>query len=70
MADLKLTPNMAHSDDFYADLLAAHDGLSAEQMQALNARLILILANHIGDYDVLSQAIDAARKSAGRSEPS
>lgn len=62
MSELILTPNLPESDDFYAALLAAHDGLSEAEMHALNARLILILANHIGDNAVLQQALDAARK--------
>ena len=60
-AQLILTPNMAHADDLYADLLAAHEGLDKAQSDALNARLILILANHIGDREVLAQALAAAR---------
>lgn len=55
------TPNIASPDDFYADLLALHDGLDEAQSAALNARLILILANHIGDADVLRAAFDAAK---------
>ncbi len=47
--ELTLTPNIAAPDDFYAALLATHDGLSCAESEALNARLILILANHIGD---------------------
>ena len=61
MADLILTPNIDRPDDFYAALIAAHDGLSKEESDALNARLILILANHIGDGEALSQALVAAR---------
>jgi len=61
MTDLILTPNLDNADDFYAALLAAHDGLSKDDSDALNARLILILANHIGDNRLLEQAIDAAR---------
>ena len=60
-AQLILTPNMAHADDLYADLLAAHEGLNKDQSDALNARLILILANHIGDREVLAEALAAAR---------
>ena len=41
-------------------LLATHDGLTRAESEALNARLILILANHIGDHAVLSQALHAA----------
>lgn len=61
MSELTVTPNIARSDDFYAALLAAHDGLNEAEMHALNARLILILANHIGDNNVLEQALVAAR---------
>ena len=42
-------------------LLDAHRGLTMEQGQALNARLILLLANHIGDYDILRDALRRAR---------
>ena len=66
MADLITTPNIAGADDFYADLIAAHQGLTKAESDALNARLILILANHIGDRTALAQAIVAA-KNAGRS---
>ncbi len=61
MTRLTLTPNMDRPDDIYADLLAAHDGLSKAQSDALNARLILILMNQIGDRTTLQQALDAAR---------
>ncbi|MEP6020008.1 MAG: DUF2783 domain-containing protein [Paracoccaceae bacterium] len=59
--DLNLTPNITDPDGFYDELLGAHDGLSKEDSEALNARLILILANHIGDRDVLRAALKAAR---------
>ena len=59
-ADLILTPNMDRPDDIYADLLAAHEGLSKAESDALNARLILILMNHIGRRAVLAQALQAA----------
>lgn len=49
-------------DDLYAELVAAHDGLSEEASRRLNARLVLILANHVGDPDILRAAIAAARK--------
>jgi len=60
MPDLNLTRNLADADRFYANLTAVHDGLSKEDSDALNARLILILANHIGDEFVLEQALIAA----------
>lgn len=58
---LNLRPNIPNADDFYADLLAAHEGLSKEESDAFNARLLLILANHIGDRDVLADALAAAK---------
>lgn len=61
-----LTPNIDKADDFYADLLATHDGLSKPDSDALNARLILILANHIGDREILSAALNAAKAAAHR----
>jgi len=54
-------PHLAHPDDFYEALLDAHRGFTEEQSQLLNARLILLLANHVGDLDVLRQALAAAR---------
>ena len=62
MAELTLTPNLDRPDDFYAALIAAHDGLSDDESAALNARLILILANQIGDTEVLTAALQAAAK--------
>jgi hypothetical protein len=59
-----LTPNFENSDDFYEALLNAHDGLDEAHIHALNARLILILANHIGDQATLEEALTAARKAA------
>ncbi|WP_295315575.1 DUF2783 domain-containing protein [Roseobacter sp.] len=58
---LNLTPNIPDPDGFYDELLAAHDGLTEDESDALNARLILLLANHIGDREVLRTALDAAR---------
>ncbi|QIL79517.1 DUF2783 domain-containing protein [Diaphorobacter sp. HDW4A] len=54
-------PHMQSPDDFYEALIEAHQGLSAEESQALNARLVLLLANHIGTLQVLKQALSAAR---------
>ena len=59
--ELITTPQLSAPDDFYEALIDAHRDLSAEQSQALNARLVLLLANHIGDFDVLKQALLAAR---------
>ncbi len=58
------TPLQAYSpgDDFYEMLIQAHQGLSDEQSRLLNARLVLLLANHIGDLDVIAQALKLARE--------
>ena len=50
-----------YGDDFYEALIAAHAGLSQEESAAFNARLVLILANQVGDLETLRQALDAAR---------
>jgi hypothetical protein len=60
--DLILTPNLQTPDDLYEALVQAHDGLTPEESQALNARLILILMNHIGDAQVIRQALETARR--------
>lgn len=52
------------ADGFYERLLNAHEDLSPAQSEALNARLILLLANQIGDATVLADCIDAAREHA------
>lgn len=57
---LNLDPNITDPDGFYEELIRAHEGLSAEASEAFNARLILILANHIGDRDILRAALEAA----------
>ena len=49
-------------DDFYEALIEAHRDLDDEQSERLNARLILLLANHIGDLNVLREALTAARE--------
>lgn len=58
---LTLTPNLPDPDGFYDELIRAHSGLSQEQSDAFNARLILTLANHIGDRAVLTAALEAAK---------
>ena len=52
-------------DQFYEQLIHSHRGLSDEQSRLVNARLILLLANHIGDLAVLQQALAAARACVG-----
>lgn len=56
-------------DDFYEALIEAHRGLSDAQSEALNARLILLLANHIGDLRVLREALRLARESVEADAP-
>jgi hypothetical protein len=51
-------------DDLYEALIAAHQGLSTEQSHALNARLVLLLANQVGDLDTLKTAFGLARAGA------
>jgi len=58
---LTLTPNIPDPDGFYETLINAHEGLTKDESDALNARLILTLANHIGDRAVLAAALKAAR---------
>jgi hypothetical protein len=53
--------NFESADDFYEALLNAHQGLLTEQSHAMNARLVLLLANHIGSNDVLNEALKQAR---------
>lgn len=48
-------------DDFYEALIQTHQGLSDEQSILLNAKLVLLLSNHIGDLSVLREAIALAR---------
>ncbi len=62
---LNIKPNIKGADDFYAELLALHEGRSKAESDAINARLILLLANHIGDRSVLTDAMQKA-VSAGR----
>lgn len=59
-------PHLESPDDFYEALIAAHDGLDEAASHALNARLVLLLANHVGSMDVLREALDTARASSGR----
>jgi hypothetical protein len=63
-SSLRLEDNFGgQGDDFYEALIRAHEGLSDAQSHRLNARLVLILANHVGDLRVLQEAIGHARSS-------
>lgn len=57
---LNLMPNMTDPDGFYNALVHAHEGLTPDESAALNARLILILANQIGQNDILDEALKTA----------
>ncbi len=61
MGALITDPNMAAPDDFYEELIGLHRDLTEEQSALVNAKLILLLANHVGDRDVLREAMAAAR---------
>jgi hypothetical protein len=52
---LNTSPNLTRPDDFYEALIDAHRGLSDEQSRDVNCKLILLLANHIGDMEVLQE---------------
>ena len=54
-------PNLNEPDEVYQALLDAHAGLSDKDSRKLNAKLILLLANHIGDRRVIDDAIEIAR---------
>ena len=58
---LNTQPNLESPDDFYEALIDTHRDLSTAQSQALNAKLVLLLANHIGTQAVLIEALQAAR---------
>ena len=58
---LNRSPNIADPDGFYAELIDSQRELSEDEALRMNARLILLLANHIGDRSVLSEAIGYAR---------
>ena len=59
--NLITSPHLDAPDEFYEALIDSHRGLSTAQSHALNARLVLLLANHVGALDVLKQAMSAAR---------
>ncbi|MFC3166007.1 DUF2783 domain-containing protein [Ciceribacter thiooxidans] len=58
---LQTKSNLSRPDESYALLIKAHEGLSEEESHAMNARLILILMNQIGDHGVISEALELAR---------
>ncbi|PVB59744.1 DUF2783 domain-containing protein [Labrenzia sp. 011] len=64
MADIVTTANLQEPDAFYADLVAAHDGLSKDESDAYNARLILLMANQIGDHVILKKLLQEAQRTS------
>ena len=66
---LSTSSNFAKPDDAFRAVVEAHRGLSDEQSADLDAALVLILANHIGDLDVLREAIALAQAADARREP-
>jgi Protein of unknown function (DUF2783) len=59
---LNTQSNLSRPDDFYEALIEMHRDLDEAQSQAVNAQLILLLANHIGDHDTLIEAMKLARE--------
>ena len=65
---LLLEPRIEDPDGFYSSLIEMHRDLSPDQSQMVNAKLILLLANHIGDRQVLDEAITLAASAPAGSE--
>jgi Protein of unknown function (DUF2783) len=63
---LNTEPNIGTPDDFYQELIDLHRDLSEEQSALVNAKLVLLLANHIGDMTVLREAMAAAREDVAK----
>jgi len=59
---MRTTFHFQDGDGFYEQLLDAHEGLTKEQSELLNARLIVLLANEVGDAKVLRECVEAARE--------
>ncbi len=64
MRKLILQPNLNNHDDIYEALVGLHEGLTAEESLGASSRLLLVLANHIGDADIIREAIEIARQAA------
>lgn len=67
MTSLITDTNLADPDDFYASLIEAHRDLTTQQSHAMNAALVLLLSNHIGDINVIRQALSQARQATSES---
>jgi hypothetical protein len=66
---LNTQPNIQAPDDFYQELVDMHRDLSAQQSALVNAKLILLLANHVGDPAILREAMRAARQDIEPDQP-
>ena len=64
MSALNIEANLARPDDFYEMLIDTHRDLTPEESELVNCKLILLLANHVGDLDVLRDAMARARNDA------
>ena len=58
---LRTEPRIEDPDEFYARLIDLHEGLSSDESNSLNCKLILLMANHIGDREVLFEVLDVVR---------
>ena len=58
---LRTEPRIEDPDDFYARLISLHEGLDSDQSQSLNSKLILLMANHIGNSQTLDELLAIAR---------
>jgi len=66
---LNTEPNITAPDDFYQELIDLHRDLSDGESALVNAKLVLLLANHVGDMAVLREAMAAARENLTRAKP-
>ena len=62
MASLCTEPNIPSSDEFYEQLIGLHRDLTEEESALVNAKLVLLLANHVGDLGVIREALQRARE--------
>ena len=62
MTQLNIEPNFGNADELYEALIDAHRELTLEQSHQMNAKLVLLLANHIGELDVLKDAMQRAKR--------
>ncbi|MGI9026393.1 MAG: DUF2783 domain-containing protein [Burkholderiaceae bacterium] len=69
MTALNIEANLARPDDFYELLIDTHRDMTREESELVNCKLILLLANHVGDLDVLRDAMTRAREGVARTEP-